>query len=364
MKFFNKKEEVLEIQLTQYGKQQLSLGELSPTYYAFFDDDILYDSEYAGETEDQNETQDRIEKETPSMRVQYVFSGRETAVVKNNTRIRKGLSQLRDKSVQQTPDREYSLSLPIGTSDIDSDHQPSWDLSVLSGKIKTTSEIKTGAHSNQKIPQIEIEPSVWKTTVHNTENMSEKANVYDEFDPEEKPSSNFSWAPIKEFSDGSFIAMEGDDIIIEIDEENVPFLNENFEVEVFMIETVDERGRVVEPSAQPGRETLVEKLVPLYWAKQYEQVKNGILIDEDPSYDVEGDDGFTMIGAFLEIEMDKEISDHRMCEVASKNKRSKSIHTNDFPYNCPERTENIDRAVHGLYDPLFNKDDRPTGEDC
>ena len=40
MKFFNKKEDVLDIQLTQYGKHLLSKGELEPTYYAFFDDDV------------------------------------------------------------------------------------------------------------------------------------------------------------------------------------------------------------------------------------------------------------------------------------------------------------------------------------
>ena len=30
--------------LTPYGKQKLSMGKLKPTYYAFFDDNVLYDS--------------------------------------------------------------------------------------------------------------------------------------------------------------------------------------------------------------------------------------------------------------------------------------------------------------------------------
>ena len=373
MKFFNKKEDVLEIKLTQYGKHKLSLGELNPAYYAFFDDDVLYDSRYAGEEEDQNYTQDRIEKETPSLRVQHVFSGRETSVVKNNTRIRKGMTELRDKSVQQTPDREYSLSLPLGTSDLSSDHQPAWDLMLLSGKIKEVAEIKTGAHSNQKIPQINLEPIVWKTTVH----RSESPDVYDEFEPEEKPGSNFKWKPIRQFEDNTFIALAGDDLIIEIDEENVPFLNENFEVEVFMVENVDERGRIVEPAAIESEKNIVERLVPLYWEKEYEQVRNGILMDEDPNFTIEGDDGSSMVGTFLEIQVDNEISDNRMCQVLAKHKSSGSIHT-DFPYNCPEETENIDRAVHGLYDSIFNEaddyeggnhaadgtDDDPHGEDC
>ena len=43
MSFFNKKEDVIDLQLTQYGKYLLSQGKLKPVYYAFFDDDILYD---------------------------------------------------------------------------------------------------------------------------------------------------------------------------------------------------------------------------------------------------------------------------------------------------------------------------------
>jgi len=36
MEFFNKKEEVLDFQLTEYGKYLMSLGILRPAYYAFF----------------------------------------------------------------------------------------------------------------------------------------------------------------------------------------------------------------------------------------------------------------------------------------------------------------------------------------
>jgi hypothetical protein len=45
MSFFDKKEEVLEFKLTEYGKRKLQLGRLNPTFYAFFDDDVLYNTE-------------------------------------------------------------------------------------------------------------------------------------------------------------------------------------------------------------------------------------------------------------------------------------------------------------------------------
>ncbi len=44
--FLNKKEQVLEFELTPYGKHLFSQGKLDPKFYAFYDDDILYDSNY------------------------------------------------------------------------------------------------------------------------------------------------------------------------------------------------------------------------------------------------------------------------------------------------------------------------------
>ena len=46
-KFLNKKEQVYDLQLTSYGKYLLSIGKFKPVYYAFFDDNVLYDKTYA-----------------------------------------------------------------------------------------------------------------------------------------------------------------------------------------------------------------------------------------------------------------------------------------------------------------------------
>ena len=45
-----------------YGKQLLSMGKMKPVYYAFFDDNIMYDGEYAGITENQNIIQNILYK--------------------------------------------------------------------------------------------------------------------------------------------------------------------------------------------------------------------------------------------------------------------------------------------------------------
>ena len=75
MSFFDTKEEVLDVQLTQFGKRLLSLGQFRPAFYAFFDDDVLYDSEKAGFKEHQNSTQKRIIEETPKLKTQHLTTG-------------------------------------------------------------------------------------------------------------------------------------------------------------------------------------------------------------------------------------------------------------------------------------------------
>ena len=64
MEFFNRKQEVIDIQLTPHGRRKLSTGEWRPKFYAFFDRDVIYDVGHAGYEENQKESHDRI-KATP-----------------------------------------------------------------------------------------------------------------------------------------------------------------------------------------------------------------------------------------------------------------------------------------------------------
>lgn len=45
-KFLNKKEQVIDFQLTPYGNYLLATGIFKPSYYAFYDSNILYDKQY------------------------------------------------------------------------------------------------------------------------------------------------------------------------------------------------------------------------------------------------------------------------------------------------------------------------------
>ena len=150
MTFFNKKEDVLEVELTQYGKQLLSKGDFEPYYYAFYDDDIIYDNQFAGMVNEtgsnQKDIEDRI-KDVPRTRTQHAYSGIETQVQKNNMLIRSGEYINEGKAVfvgKKNPnikefevknDRNFSSYNSLGNSSLSSDFIPSWNLFMYKGEI-------------------------------------------------------------------------------------------------------------------------------------------------------------------------------------------------------------------------------------
>ena len=143
MEFFNRKEEVIDIQLTQYGKHLLSKGKFRPSFYAFFDDDVLYDREYAANGEDQKNIEDRIKK-TPRIKAQYNFSARDLKSKKIDYDWCKG-EMAQCNKLQVSKDKHYSLGLPIGKTELNSSMMPAWDVKVLTGHITGSSYYMQGA---------------------------------------------------------------------------------------------------------------------------------------------------------------------------------------------------------------------------
>ena len=154
MSFFDKKEEVISIELTQYGKYLLSKGKFKPYYYNFIDDDILYDANYAGIQEDNSNISKRIRKDTPSTKPQYVFSGVETKLKEALSLLRSGKINLGNDIIQQTPEKHYFTAAPLGNSDLFSNNSPSWKVNFLKGKLEKAQQFKTGSNPNMFTPEI------------------------------------------------------------------------------------------------------------------------------------------------------------------------------------------------------------------
>ena len=167
MEFFDRKEEVMDIQLTQFGKHLLSKGDFKPVYYAYYDDDILYDSQYGGFSEDQNATKDRITKETPRLKAQYVYYSIEKDIKEKIEKVqnKKAFKDVNaidgvDKGkyiqvFQPTNDKHYALPLSMGNSSYESEKAPAWQISFLYGTMTGSVDYSTASMQPAlKIPQL------------------------------------------------------------------------------------------------------------------------------------------------------------------------------------------------------------------
>lgn len=338
MSFFDKKEEVVEIQLTQYGKHLLSRGKFSPKLYAFFDDDILYDSQYAGITEEQSETQDRIEDGTPRLKTQYVFSSREKEVNRLTASLVSGRVDLQDRIIQPTAERHYALSAPIGTSALGSSQAPAWKINFLTGKINSSVEFVSGAMPTLTIPQLNLEPITYQTKIILGDVPDIDDDQYAQVGDLYGAGSQGSFeSTLVAYEDGSYVSIREEHALIDVRELNSDFANDNFDIEVFLVEEVDAQNNIV-PLSQRGTIPSREKLYPLCFVQEEKYIKNGFLLDTpeggpadeypelDPNY----------VEYWFNIWVDDEIDERHMKAVEVETEESLYV------TNVPSGTSNAD----------------------
>ena len=274
MIFFNPKEDVLDIELTQHGKRLLSQGKLKPSYYLFFDDDILYDANCASNaTEPQKDIEGRIQEETPRLRTQYTFS-----------ELKEGISF---DYPTPTPDRHFSLVDSLGTSDPLSNISPRWDIRLFgddSPVITRATEYMTSSFGTLRIPQIDVEAS-FKTSI-----SSEIGGPTIDEDP------NLSSA-IQ--ADGTYISVQPRTILMQVLERHAVFEKENFDIEVYLSGSETESRVVGTPK--------LENWIPLSFKKKVSNIVDGVLMDKQPEicHDIDS----THVEYYFDIFVDKEINE-------------------------------------------------------
>jgi len=315
MKFFDDKEEVLDIQITQFGKYLLSLGKWKPAYYAFFDDNILYDGASAQIEENQNQIEQRIQEDTPQMHTQHVFSGRETDFLRIlKSKEDKNLSEVDMIKIQSTAEKDYSLTAPLGTSDFGSDKAPQWKIKVLEGHVNKTLSNLTGSFQTLPIPQLDINLSykIYPQSVHDS---SQGRDSFGQIDAEE--------LGIGIFQDGTFLDVQSQTILIDLEELNVPFDMENFDIQVFEVEEDD----------IPGISQKVPSMNQLFFEKKKSQIVDNILVSDRPEFDsIQKDNSY--VEYFFDVFVDHEIDPAVMSRAVTVLK-SKGLYTDEF-YKTPE----------------------------
>jgi len=292
MEFFNKKEEVLDLQLTQYGKYLLSIGKLNPAYYTLHDDNVIYDSEFSQGAELQNEARIRIQTDTPTLKTQYNFVSIDAM-------------QSKASDFQDIKERAEVVSRPLATSNLGSDKMPSWNINTLGGTLltgSTTSVITSSASSIvQEIPQIGAEVTYYITPVMMDNQLTddELREVEDGISDGHDPSEEIDIFGAIALPDGSWFLLDKDNLILQIVEDNAPMGSDNFEVEVFevKVETVDN--------------ITTEKLIPMVFKKEPILIVNDILVEPEEEDDVEIDS--TFVEYYFDLELDGEISSDVIC---------------------------------------------------
>lgn len=298
MLFMDKKEEVIDIELTPYGKKLLSMGKMKPVYYAFFDDNIMYDSEYAGYTEDQNIIQQRIAQLTPQLQTQYKF----TSDGKKGDDVDFGNGE---KISTIAPLERDALSRPLGSARNSGQKYPAINLRMLSGVIKDYDLDFTTEFGKKRIPQINVDVT-YDVSVLNASlgKTSDKSEALDDIpaiiSSGDVPTENLitDIAP-----DGSYLSITPQIILADVIEQNTDFEIENFEIEVFQIE---------------------EELIPLSFARNKKSnIVNGILIDEIPEEEQEEtqitpDNVEYYFDIFVDSDVDKEVINNSVSLLKSR----------------------------------------------
>jgi len=231
-KFLNKKEQVYEINLTTYGRYLFSLGKFQPKYYAFYDDSILYDSQYAmtggveaatQRWEPQNDIHGRIKNDTQYFAGPTIFRD----IEEMEWQVEDGTSVF-DVDITPTQQRPkealFRLERPIGDVHMApsrNEYASAWKLAALQGIISSS---QATGDSRSDITQINIDL-----------NYTKKINYLKDLARNNMNSQNVRDLTNRTdiFSDGTYITLETDDPLIYLEELNTALLTENFDLEVF-----------------------------------------------------------------------------------------------------------------------------------
>jgi|ETNvirnome_6_100_1030635.scaffolds.fasta_scaffold03186_2 hypothetical protein len=333
MEFFNKKEDVIDLQLTQFGRSMLSKGKFKPVYYSFFDDNILYNITNASLSEKQNNSEERI-KEAQTLQPQIGFSSLDREFNNSYDLVLSGEAEVGAEVLQRTSDREYMLSMPIGTSDINAEYAPSWSVIYLNGSISGSSGTvtlteKNGGSNTLNIPQLETLMEVSVQTYENSDDID---------------------ADLDEFEDGpgSGVIINNEEetyILLKIIESNGLFQKKNYDIEMFEIQEEIQGSNTI------------EFLRPLKFSKDYDPESHLDFLEEEiPELDK------THVEYYFDIFVDDEIDDEILCDKDSESKNQQKLGVFADPRTklCQDVLNQQKKKVFDIYD---NEADSP-GEIC
>ena len=357
MSFFDRKQDVMDVQLTPYGKILYGTGKLNPTYYAFYDDDIIYDGNYIKAEEKEEIGKEAHSRITGSVRphTQYTFTAAENSD-KGHFSPRHGI-HIFDLSISTT-EREYALPLAMGSADPGNENAPAWSVRYLKGELShVSSSASSSVNMHLPIPQLYTKEADYIIGTGKSADLLEipdgtlgieDANVK----KCEGDIDILSQFGILAFGDGTEIKIQENSIILEIQEANTSYGKENFDIELFEVEIPDphrDAKGTINKNKKRGLMGLDREILkPLYFTKKVNPIQNDILLDEEdlPQYDVDVDPSH--VEYYFNILVDGEIDRTLLCSLLPSD-TAEGLESRRA-INCPDMESMLGGPVEGLYD--------------
>ncbi len=290
MSFFNKKEDVIDIKLTQYGKLLLAKGVFKPASYRFFDDGVLYDALHAGIVENQNDSEARI-KEVQHPRTQYIFKGAETKLAQLHEPLQEDEIPLELADILPDNDeRENALRYNLSTNTLANQEASYLKVEAYGSPLTGSLQYYSGSNVPQNIPQLTCDATyeVSREEILNPEHLDE---VYLSEDYMENTVI---------FRDAVF-SLKEEYMLFDLQELGTSRDSDNFEISVYEI--------------VPGTATDDEEiLIPIYHGD-----------DSNPLTDVDN---------YFDILLDSEIPYHLLQQLTSGDVGRRGLFNS--PYGVPE----------------------------
>jgi hypothetical protein len=389
MEFFNKKQDVIDLQLTGYGKQLLSRGMFKPIYYTFSDDDVIYDGRWVtGSNGDalQSDIEARIQEKTPRLKTQYRKVGAERAVFNTigkftitkgigfqfNTNYAQTIQDLLEFTTpQEANDYMEHLNLHInfaesekllenllGTKSFLNHYDPAWNALFYNGEIASSTPYYKKNNIFSNTPQLNCtfkdigyridskydphevlsKPKIVASGMAQYSNIIPTGNPLD-LNTIGSDSSFFEEVSIQEPKpinpltpqESGVLFIEKDFLFLSLEETNVDYTRDNFMVEIFEVITTSEEG--------DGE----EELIKLFFHSQ-------------------SDNFMGAVGEVFNIEVDEDINSLLGCYLVGKDEtlKTQNVYTTKI-FDCQSHDNQTGTSISNPYTNLPEVD---VGDTC
>jgi len=360
-KFLDKKEQVYELELTPFGRHKLAKGTFKPTYYGFYDDNVVYDRRYMGPPtnrvdhlpdpraiEPQNDVNDRIKEDTQYMGSRILFAdidAQSNVIVSSDGTWESDMSPM-DLEVKANIFRMDELIGHVNFSGNDNKQAvPAWKAVALSGEITSISSSaphKAGLASwhlspsdavlYKNIPQINMKArySLELTDTTAADYISTETDTI---------AGQVAHTPV--FADGNMVTLKAEVPLLYIEEMNTELLTENFDIEIF---DVAKQSYTDLDGNEATRDILTRKI----FRTITEQIQDGFMVSGRPEKGNISESTLTSesVEYFFDIQTDALVDREKACKSAAiYNKDSYYI---DMDLDC-DNVEDLERAYYDIY---------------